>query len=134
MKILVYEKYKPAFDSNRIIERYIVFYGKDEGEYYMNDYYTNKKGIRAKLNNIENGKTTYYGDYCCTNALTKHDVIRDILGGNGYVDGYIPNIIIKDLETGHVFDASEYMKTNNITKFDGGWDNAEKYFKYMYKI
>ena len=55
------------------------------------------------------------------------------LGGNGYVKGYIPDIMIRDLETGHIFNAADYMKKNNLTKFEGGWDNAEKYFEYMYK-
>lgn len=131
MKILVYKKYTAS--KNRIIEMYIVYYGKDEGEYYKNDYFTGKQGIRAKAKHLENGIQTYYGDWCCTGALTKHDVIREELGGNGYVEDYIPNITIKDLETGHVFNAAEYMKTNNLTKFEGGWDNAEKYFEYMYK-
>lgn len=131
MKILVYEKYT-ALDG-RIIEFYKIYYGKDEGEYFMNDHFTGKKGIRAKAKRLENGIQTYYGDWCCTGALTKHDVIREELGGNGYVEGCIPNITIKDLETGHVFNAAEYMKNNNLTKFEGGWDTAEKYFEYMYK-
>lgn len=130
MKILVYKKYKMINDN--IFEIYIIYYGKDEGEYYRNDYFTGKNGIRAKAKKMENGIQTYYGDWCCTGALTKQDVIREELGGNGYVDGYIPDITIKDLETGHIFNASEYMKANNLTKFDGGWDNAAKYFNYMY--
>lgn len=131
MKILVYKKYKAL--NNNTIEMYIIYYGKDEGEYYRNDHFTGKKGIRAKVKQLENGIQTYYGDWCCTGALTKHDVIREELGGNGYVEGYIPNITIKDLETGHTFNAADYMKANNLTKFDGGWDTAEKYFEYMYK-
>ena len=131
MKILVYKKYKALDD--RTIEMYIIYYGKDEGEYYLNDHITGKQGIRAKMKELVNGVQTRYSNWCCTWALTKHDVIREELGGNGYVEGYIPNITIKDLETGHIFNAAEYMKANNLTKFDGGWDNAEKYFEYMYK-
>lgn len=131
MKILVYKKYKASND--RTIEMYIIYFGKDEGEYYRNDYFTGKQGIRAKMKEVVNGVKTRYCDWCCTHALTKLDVIREELGGNGYVEGCIPNITIKDLETGNIFNAYDYMKTNNLTKFEGGWDNAEKYFNFMYK-
>lgn len=129
--MLVYKKYK-ALD-NRTIEMYIIYYGKDEGEYYRNDYFTGKHGIRAKMKEVINGVKTRYCDWCCTHALTKKDVIREELGGNGYTEGYVPDITIKDLETGNVFNACDYMKTNNLTKFEGGWDNAEKYFEFMYR-
>lgn len=48
MKILVYEKYKALDD--RTIEFYKIYYGKDEGEYFRNDHFTEKKELEQKQN------------------------------------------------------------------------------------
>ena len=129
MKILVIEKYKGTEEE---IELYKVYYGKDEGEYYRNDHFTGKKGIRAKCKQLRNGKLYYYGNLCCNGALTKYGVIQETVGGNGYVEGHIPDITIKDLELGIVWTVADYMKKNGLTKFDGGRTTGEKAYRDIY--
>ena len=129
MKILVVEKYKGFEDY---IERYRIYFGKDEGEYYQNDDFTGLQGIRAKCKQLKNNHLDYYGDYCCTGALTKYGVIQDVLGGNGYVEGYVPDITIKDLELNITWMVADYMERNGLTKLDGGIIAGEKMYNDIY--
>ena len=131
MKILIINKYKAG---NGEIELYTVYFGKDEGEYYKNDHFTNKKGIRAKCKQVRNGELYSYTDWCCTGALTKYGVIQDVFGGNGYVEDYIPDITVKDLELGIAWTVADYMKRNGLTKFDGGCIVGEKAYNDIYSV
>jgi hypothetical protein len=129
IKILIIEKYDAG---NDYIERYVVYFGKDEGEYYINDYLTGKKGIRAKCRQLRNGVLDYYDDWSCTGELTKKNVIMRHFGGNGWAEGYIPDITVKDLEENIIWTAEDYMHRHNLTKLDGGCENGEKCYNDIY--
>ena len=94
--------------------------------------YNNSYRNNAKIKDIRNGKRHYYGNYCCTGALTKYGVIQEMLGGNGYVDGYVPDITIRDLEAGIVWTVADYMKRNGLAKLDGGIITGEKIYNDIY--
>ena len=126
MKILVIKKYEAIDDVK--IERHICFWGSKEGEYYLFD----KDGINAKIKETQNGNTHFYGNYCCTGALTKYGVIQEVLGGNGYVDGYVPDITVKDLELGVTWTAADYMLRHGLTKLDGGIIVGEQIYNDIY--
>jgi len=129
MKILVIQKYGGTEDY---IERYIIYYGKDEGEYYRNDDITGMSGIRAKCKQLRNGQIDYYDDYCCTGALTKYGVVQEVFGGNGYTDGHVPDIAFQDLELGLSWTVADYMKRNGMNKLDGGITVGEKIYNDIY--
>ena len=129
MKILIIEKYESGED---LIEQYTIYFGKDEGKYYQDDGITGKKGIRAKCKQLRNGKQYNYSDWCCTGALTKYGVIQKVLGGNGWVEGHVPDITVKDLELGITWIAADYMKRHGLTKLDGGIVVGEKIYNDIY--
>ena len=126
MKILVIDKYEGI--DNMKVERHICFCGSKEGEYYRSE----KGGINAKIKDIRNGELHFYGSYCCTGALTKYGVIQEMLGGNGYVEGYIPNITVKDLESNITWTVADYMKRHGLTKLNGGIVVGEQIYNDIY--
>ena len=132
MKILVIERHESSGD---LFESHTIYFGKDEGHYYESDHLTGNKdtqGIRAKSKVQKNGEQTYYGDCCCTGALTKYGVIQKVLGGNGWIEGHVPDITVKDLELGITWTVADYMERHGLTKLNGGIVIGENIYNDIY--